>query len=116
VKQPINELLLSNSIRLAVVGWAKTLANQVAGDGILINTVCPGWTKTDRVTRLVASRAQMQNQTVQEVEAAITKSIPLGRMAEPEEFAAMVLFLASERASYITGTAVQIDGGTAQGY
>ena len=116
VKQPINELLLSNSIRLAVIGWSKTLANQVAQDGILINNVCPGWTRTDRVTRLVAGRAQMQNQSIEEVEAGITKSIPLGRIADPEEFAAMVVFLASERASYITGTSIQIDGGTAQGY
>ena len=116
VKQPINELLLSNSIRLAVIGWSKTLANQVAGDGVLINNVCPGYTRTDRVTRLVAGRAQMQNQTLADVESGITKSIPLGRMAEPEEFASVVVFLASERASYITGTAIQIDGGTAQGY
>jgi 3-oxoacyl-[acyl-carrier protein] reductase len=116
VKQPINELLLSNSLRLAVVGWAKTLANQVAADGILINNVCPGWTRTDRVNRLVAGRAQMQDKGVEEIESGITKSIPLGRMGTPEELASMVVFLASERASYITGTSIQIDGGTAQAY
>lgn len=114
VKQPINELLLSNSLRLSVVGWAKTLANQVAKDGILINNVCPGWTRTDRVVEIIESRANSQGVTPEEVEAGITNTIPVGRLGQPEELANLVTFLASERASYITGTSIQVDGGAVQ--
>jgi len=116
VKQPIDQLLLSNSLRLAVVGWAKTLSNQLACEGILINNVCPGWTSTERVTRLTQARAK-DNQSSAEAEiAAIASQIPMRRLGSPEEFANMVVFLGSERASYITGASIQIDGGSTAGF
>lgn len=114
VKQPINELLLSNSLRLSVVGWAKTLANQVASEGILINNVCPGWTRTDRVVEIFDARAASQGTTAEAVEKSITSTIPMGRLGKPEELANLVTFLASEKASYITGTSIQVDGGSVQ--
>jgi len=115
VKQPINELLLSNSLRLSILGWAKTLANQVAAEGILINNVCPGWTRTARVVEIFEARAKGQGTTPEKIEAGITRGIPMGRLGKPEELANLVVFLASEMASYITGVSVQVDGGSVQG-
>ncbi len=115
VKQPINELLLSNSLRLSILGWAKTLANQVAAEGILINNVCPGWTRTDRVVEIFEARANNQGTSPEKVEAGITRGIPMGRLGRPEELANLVVFLGSEMASYITGVSVQVDGGSVQG-
>lgn len=114
VKQPIPDIMLSNSLRLAVAGWAKTLATQVAADNVLVNTVAPGWTRTDRVTETFASRASARSTSVQEIEAQIVRGIPLGRMAEPHEIANVIVFLASERASYLTGTVLAVDGGVVQ--
>jgi 3-oxoacyl-[acyl-carrier protein] reductase len=115
VKQPIDNLLLSNALRAGVVGLAKTLSNQFAGDGITVNSVCPGYTRTDRVTELNAARAQELGISVKEVERQTTANIPMGRLGEPEELAALIAFLASERAGYITGTAIQADGGYVKG-
>lgn len=115
VKQPIDDLLLSNSFRLAVLGWAKTVSNQVAKEGILINNVCPGWTQTDRVNELLGARAQKEGSPPEEIARRITSAIPMERMGQPEELANLVVFLASERASFITGTSIQVDGGAVKG-
>ncbi len=115
VKQPLENLMLSNSLRLAVIGLSKTLANELAGDNILVNSVCPGWTRTERVEQLLQDRAQRQGTSVEEEFAKIEKEIPLGRMGKPEEVANLVVFLASEKASNITGTAIQVDGGYVKG-
>ncbi|WP_129775375.1 SDR family oxidoreductase [Peristeroidobacter soli] len=116
VKQPIPGLMLSNSVRMAMLGWAKTLANEVAADNVLVNTVCPGWTRTDRVQQIFTSQAGAAGTDVDAVEARIASGIPLGRLAEPNEIASAVAFLSSERASYLTGTALAVDGGAAQSY
>jgi 3-oxoacyl-[acyl-carrier protein] reductase len=115
VKQPIDSLLLSNAIRPAVVGMAKTLAGQLARDNVLVNNVCPGWTRTDRVDQLLKARAAREGVSPEEVYRSIASDIPIGRMAEPQEFANMVVFLASERASYITGGTFPVDGGAIKG-
>lgn len=114
IRQPIGQLFLSNSMRLAVLGWAKSLANEVAGQGILVNTVCPGWTRTERVTNLIGTRARSENRPETEIEQEITAGIPVGRLGKPEELADVVTFLASERAGFISGTTVVVDGGTVQ--
>lgn len=114
VKQPIGELMLSNSLRLGALGWAKTMATQLAPDGILVNTVCPGWTATDRMTQVVGARAAAQGRKAEETAAGIAAAIPLGRFARPEEIADLIVFLGSERASYLTGTAIPVDGGIVQ--
>lgn len=111
IKQPIAELLLSNSLRLGVLGWAKSLANEVAADNVLVNTVCPGWTRTERVEQLLPQRAATAGLSLAETASTLTKAIPMGRMGEPREIAAAVAFLSSEAASYITGVALQVDGG-----
>ena len=115
VKQPIDNLLLSNVYRPGVVGLAKTLSAQLAAEGITVNNVAPGYTRTDRVLELDRARAADEGITVEEVVAQRTASYPMKRMGEPEELAALVAFLASERASYITGTTIQVDGGYVQG-
>jgi 3-oxoacyl-[acyl-carrier protein] reductase len=111
VKQPMVEMMLSNSIRMSVVGWAKTLSNEVAGDGITVNNVCPGWTRTGRVDQLLRARAKSTGREPQEIERALLAAIPSKRIGEVNEFADVVAFLASQNASYVTGTTLPIDGG-----
>ena len=111
VKEPIAGLLLSNSIRSAVAGLAKSLANECAHENVLVNTVCPGYTRTERLEELAQMLSQQRGQSLEEIVKGWTATIPMGRLGDPEELAALVAFLASERASYITGTAIAVDGG-----
>lgn len=111
VKQPVDGLMLSNSIRAAVTGWSRTLANEVARDGITVNCVLPGFTRTDRVQHLNAATAAREGLSVNEVERRTEAQIPMRRLGEPSEFGAMVAFLASERASYVTAQSIAVDGG-----
>lgn len=112
VEQPIPNLALSNGLRAALVGWSKTLANEVASDGITANIVMPGRIHTDRVDELDAAAAKRQDKPVEEVARASAAAIPAGRYGRPEEFANMAVFLCSERASYVTGSKIRIDGGS----
>ncbi|WP_299961042.1 SDR family oxidoreductase [uncultured Roseobacter sp.] len=112
VEQPIPNLALSNGIRSAVVGWSKTLANEVAGDGITVNVVMPGRIHTQRVDELDAAAAKRTGADVAEVAAKSRRTIPAGRYGKPEEFADVVTFLASARAGYVTGSKIRIDGGS----
>lgn len=115
VKQPIDNLVLSNSIRLGVIGLTKSMANELGPRGIRVNSILPGWTRTSRVAELLEGRAQARG-TSPEIEAdRIARSFPLGRLAEPEEFARAAVFLASPAASYVHGVALLVDGGACQG-
>jgi len=111
VKQPLENLVLSNTTRLGVVGFMKTLANEYGKYNILANVVCPGPTLTDRMKDLINKSVQDSGKSYKEVEKTWIEPIPLGRLGKPEELANLVVFLASEKASYITGTIIQIDGG-----
>jgi len=111
VKQPLDNLVLSNTTRLGVVGFAKTLANVYAKDNIFVNVVCPGPTLTDRMKELISKTAQDTGKSFEQAERIWIKPIPLGRLGKPEELANLVVFLASDKASYITGTVTQVDGG-----
>lgn len=115
VKQPIDGLLLSNAIRPGVVGLAKTLATELGRDNITINTVCPGRILTDRLKSFMAHRAKQAGKSFEEILETDQAAIPLGRIGTPEEFANMVVFLASEKASYVTGATIQVDGGLIRG-
>jgi 3-oxoacyl-[acyl-carrier protein] reductase len=115
VKQPLPGLILSNTARAGVVGFVKTMATEMAPFGVLCNVVAPGYTRTGRVEDLAEERARNEEREVDDVLAEIGGRIPLGRMGEPEELAAVVAFLASARASYVTGTTLQVDGGFVQG-
>jgi 3-oxoacyl-[acyl-carrier protein] reductase len=111
VKQPIDNLMLSNSIRAAVTGLAKTLANEFGQYGITVNNVCPGFTQTDRLVELADARAAATGQTREKIFEAWAALSPLRRVGQPEEFAAAVAFLVSERASYVNGVSLAVDGG-----
>lgn len=112
VKQPIPGLFLSNAVRPAVVGLAKSLATELAPDGILVNNVCPGSFDTDRIRHVYEARAQNSPLTVEQVAAQAAQSIPLGRLGDPRELAHLVAFLASDKASYLTGQTISVDGGS----
>ncbi len=111
VKQPLDGLILSNSIRAAVTGLARTLANEFGPDNITVNNVCPGYTRTERLTELADSMARSSGQPQESIFARWNAQIPLGRLGRPEELAALVAFLCSERAGYITGATLAVDGG-----
>jgi 3-oxoacyl-[acyl-carrier protein] reductase len=111
VKQPIANLILSNAVRAAVVGLAKTLSQELGPSGILVNVVCPGLIDTDRVEELFAAQARERGLPVEEIARERAREVPLGRIGRPEEMGAVVAFLSSARASYLTGTVVTVDGG-----
>ena len=115
VKQPIDGLLLSNAIRPAVIGLAKTLSRELAPDSILINNVCPGSFDTDRIAELYKIRAESSGKSLEEVAAEDAKRIPLARLGIPSELGDLVAYLASPRSSYITGQTINVDGGLVAG-
>ncbi len=115
VKQPIDGLILSNTMRSGVVGMAKTLSNELAPYNVTVNNVCPGYTMTDRVKKLAEVTAEKEGTTPEEIIKRWESTIPMGRLGTPQEFANLVTFLASERSSYITGASIQIDGGYYKG-
>jgi 3-oxoacyl-[acyl-carrier protein] reductase len=111
VKEPAGRLMLSNSLRMAVIGMLKTLANELGPRGIRVNTINPGWTWTDRIVQLMADRAQANSTSSEEEAKKITDTIPLGRMGTVEEYGKTIAWLASPAASYIHGHALMFDGG-----
>lgn len=115
VKQPIDGLILSNTIRAGIAGLAKTISNEFAPYNILVNNVCPGRIYTDRIKQLAEQRAKRDKTSFDEAISAMENDIPVGRIGRPEELANLIVFLASERASYITGTTIQVDGGLIKG-
>ena len=111
VKQPVANLMLSNSLRAAVTGMARTLATEMAPFGITVNNILPGYTRTERVVGLAEATAAREGISAEAATARWEAEIPMRRLGEPREFAALAAFLCSERASYITGTSVPVDGG-----
>jgi 3-oxoacyl-[acyl-carrier protein] reductase len=110
-KQPLGNLVLSNSTRLAVVGFLKTLANEVGKDNVLVNVVMPGTTNTERLQKVIQGWAKAENKTVEEITKSRTAQIPVGRFGEPDELGSFVTYLVSARNSYVTGQVLAIDGG-----
>lgn len=115
VLAPIPGLALSNAVRGAIAGWSKTLAAEVAAQGITVNMVLPGRIDTDRVRELDSGKAQRSGSTLEDVQEASRRDIPLGRYGQPEEFGAVVAFLASRQASFVTGSMLRVDGGMIRG-
>src|ERR1700752_4146552 len=111
VKQPVDNLILSNNLRAGVTGFARTLANEVAAFGVTVNNILPGYTSTERVEELAGMMARKEGISSDEFKSRWENEIPMRRLGEPREFAALAAFLVSERASYITGTSIQVDGG-----
>ena len=114
-KQPVDGLMLSNSLRIAVLAFAKTLSNEVAADGITVNSLLPGYTRTQRVVDLAQEKSAASGKGVEEFFRQWEAEIPMRRIAEPREFAALAAFLASDRAGYITGQSIAVDGGWIKG-
>jgi 3-oxoacyl-[acyl-carrier protein] reductase len=112
VKQPIDGLMLSNATRLGVIGMAKTLSREVAATGITVNNVCPGNIATDRLMSIMEANAQTRGGSFEDAVAAQEATIPAGYFGDPEDIANLVVFLASDKARYITGTTIQVDGGS----
>jgi len=115
VKQPIDGLILSNTIRSGVIGFAKSLSNELAPFNITVNSVCPGYTMTERVREVSRAVAAREGTTPEEIVKRWESEIPMGRLGKPEELAGLVAFLSSEIAGFITGAAIQIDGGYYKG-
>lgn len=116
VKQPVENLILSNSLRSGVVGFAKSLSDEVAKYNITVNNVAPGYTLTSRLYDIAVHKSKQSGLSHEEVLADMAKNVPINRLARPEEIASLVVFLASNHASYITGATIQVDGGRTRGY
>ena len=112
VKQPVHNLMLSNSLRAGVTGFAKSLSNEFSCKNITVNNVAPGYTLTHRLYELAVNRAKTSGKSHEEILVEMAKDVPANRLGGPEEIASLVVFLASQKASYITGTTIQVDGGT----
>jgi 3-oxoacyl-[acyl-carrier protein] reductase len=115
VKEPIAGLVLSNAIRSGVIGLAKTLSRELGRDKILINNICPGRIDTARAQKLNKARAERLNRPVEEIDREMAAEVPLGRYGTAEEVADLIVFLGSDRAGYVTGTTIQVDGGLVRG-
>lgn len=115
VKQPVDNLILSNSLRSAVTGWAKTLSNQVGKFNITVNNVAPGYTLTARLYELAVSRAKQSGDSHEHVLASMANDVPMKRLARPDEVGSLVVYLASEQAGFITGSTIAVDGGVIKG-
>ncbi|MCK5051215.1 MAG: SDR family oxidoreductase [Candidatus Cloacimonetes bacterium] len=115
VKQPIANLILSNTARTGVIGFMKSLSNEVAKDGITVNSICPGYTKTQRIENLAEAFTNSRKGTIEDFYKKLEAEIPMKRIGSPEEFAQSVAFLVSEGAGYITGVSLKVDGGFAKG-
>lgn len=115
VKEPIDGLILSNTVRAGVTGLAKSLSKEFARYNITVNNICPGRILTDRIIQLASIRAEKEGKSVEEALDSMGSDVPVGRIGRPEELANLAVFLASERASYITGTSIQVDGGLVKG-
>ncbi|MGQ9851120.1 MAG: SDR family oxidoreductase, partial [Aggregatilineaceae bacterium] len=111
VKQPVNNLILSNSVRMAVAGLTKSLASELGPQGIRVNSILPGYTRTERVQQLMEKRAQTEGITLEEAYARQATVSPLGRLGEPDEFANVAVFLCSPAAGYVHGAMIPVDGG-----
>ena len=114
VKTPVNGLFLSNSLRMGVLGWAKALSDELAPHGITVNTVCPGYTRTERVEAILETQSNSSGLKKEEIEKSIAENIPMKRVGEAEDLAGLITFIASEKADYMTGLAIQVDGGSAR--
>ena len=114
VKTPVNGLFLSNSLRMGVLGWAKALSDELAPHGVTVNTVCPGYTRTERVEAILETQSNSSGLKKEEIEKSIAENIPMKRVGEAKDLAGLITFLASEKADYMTGLAIQVDGGSAR--
>ena len=114
VKTPVNGLFLSNSLRMGVLGWAKALSDELAPHGVTVNTVCPGYTRTERVEAILETQSNSSGLKKEEIEKSIAENIPMKRVGEAEDLAGLITFIASEKADYMTGLAIQVDGGSAR--
>jgi 3-oxoacyl-[acyl-carrier protein] reductase len=115
VRQPQPQLVLSNAVRAGVMGLVRSLANEFGKDGVLVNNVAPGYTATERLKELSERRALVSGQTEEEIERTWIEQIPLQRLGRPEELADAIVWLASERASFVTGQTILVDGGMYKG-